>query len=114
LRYDLLTEEQTLIGMHQLALTHSGAGLHRGNAGGAFGQAQSRHTGRNGARSDNQVFVLAEIELVDQRAQQVGVNLPARGDEAGADLNHDSHFSLLQTGRLSYRIRLREAQFVKT
>ena len=34
---------------------------------------------------------LREIELVDHAAQQVGVDLPARSDQAGADFDDDSH-----------------------
>src|SRR5580700_4135682 len=77
--------------MHELALAHGGAGLHAGYAGGALVQAQPGHARRDGAGGDDQVFVLAEIELIDHRAQQVGVNLAAGSDEAGADFDDDSH-----------------------
>src|SRR5258708_9243839 len=77
--------------MHQLALPDGGASLHAGNIGRALGQRQTGHTGGNRARRHDEIFVLGEVELIDHSTQQVGVNLPAWGNEAGTDFYDNSH-----------------------
>ena len=65
--------------------------LHARDSAGPLAQSQSRDTGRDGAGSDDQVLVFAEIELVHHSAHQVGVDLTAGCDQAGADFDDYSH-----------------------
>ena len=87
LRDDFLAEEQALVGVHQLALADGGAGLHARDIAGALSSDEARHAGGDRARGDDQVFVFREVELIDHAAQQVDVDLPAGGDETGADFD---------------------------
>ena len=52
---------------------------------------QSGHARGDRAGGDDQILVLAEIELIHHGAQQVGVNLAAGSDKAGADFDDHSH-----------------------
>jgi len=52
---------------------------------------KSGHPSGDSAGGDDQVFILAQIELIHHAAQQVCVDLTAGSDQAGADLNDNSH-----------------------
>src|SRR3984957_15064037 len=91
LRDHLLTEKQALVGMHQPALADRGAGLHRRDLARSLPQPKARNASGNRTGRNDQILVFAEIELIDQPAQQVGINLPARSDKAGADFDDNSH-----------------------
>ena len=69
LRYDFLSEEEPLVGVHQLALPDGGAGLHARHVAGTLLKREARHARGNRTRGDDQVFVLGKIELVDNTAQ---------------------------------------------
>src|ERR1019366_385024 len=67
------------------------AGLHAWDILGALLQVEARHARGDCSRSDNEVFVLREIELIDYAAEQVDINLPRGSDKAGADFDPHSH-----------------------
>jgi hypothetical protein len=91
LRYHLLAEKQPLVGVHELALTNRRACLQARDVARPLVQSEVRHARGDRAGSDDQVFVLAEIELIHHGAQQVRVNLSARKDQTGTDFDDDSH-----------------------
>ena len=77
--------------MHQLALTDGSTSLHAWHVAWPIPQIEAGHASGNRARSNDQVFVLRQVELIDHAAQQINVNLPAGGNQAGTDFNDHSH-----------------------
>ena len=64
------------------------------NVAGTLLQIKARHARGYGPRSDDQVFVLREIELVHHATEQMNIDLPSRSNETGADFYDHAHLVL--------------------
>src|SRR6185312_12322859 len=91
LGHHLLTKKELFVSVHQQTLTNGGAGLHLGHTRGLFLQAKVQHAGSNRAGTDNQIFVLRQVQLVHERAYLYSVKAPTGSNQTGADFDDQAH-----------------------
>jgi len=95
---DFFAEEEALVGVHQLALAHGGTSLHPWNVAGTLLQCEAGHAGGDGARSNDQIFVVRQIKLIHQPAKQMNIDVPLGSDKTGADFDDHAHLCWFGAG----------------
>jgi hypothetical protein len=65
--------------------------LHEGHTGRFLAETKIRHSGRDGARTHDEVFVPRQVQLVDERAHAQGIDAAARRNYTGSDFDDQAH-----------------------